>query len=67
MCRGDLSAGGKYCLGFGGATVDKQISTHILEAIRPLSLEASLKAAQSSEAAQRDTTQALPLQMQQVA
>jgi len=66
VCRGDFSAGGTYCLGFGGATVDKQISTQILEAIRPLSIEASLKAAQSYEAAQRDTTQALHLQMQQV-
>jgi DNA invertase Pin-like site-specific DNA recombinase len=66
VCRGDLSAGGTYCLGFGGATVDKQISAHILEAISPLALEASLKAAQSYEAAQRDTTQALRLQRQQV-
>jgi DNA invertase Pin-like site-specific DNA recombinase len=43
VCRGDFSAGGKYCLGFGGATVDKQISAQILEAISPLTLEASLK------------------------
>lgn len=36
LCRGDLSAGGQYGLGFGGATVDKQISEHVLEAISPL-------------------------------
>jgi hypothetical protein len=34
--RGDCSAGGQYCLGFGGATVDKQISEQVLEALSPL-------------------------------
>ena len=56
----------QYCLGFGGATVDKQISEQVLETISPLTLEASLQAAQSYEAAQRETTQALRLQIQQV-
>jgi DNA invertase Pin-like site-specific DNA recombinase len=66
LCRGDFSAGGKYCLGFGGATVDKQISKQVLEAISPLAVDASLKAAQSYEEAQRETTKALRLQIQQV-
>ena len=65
-CRGDFRASGTDGLGFGGATVDKQSSTQILEAIRPLSIEASLKAAQSYEAAQRETTYALRVQIQQV-
>jgi hypothetical protein len=59
-----LSAGGQYCLGFGGASIDKQISEQVLETISPLTLEASLQAAQSYEAAQRETTQALRLQIQ---
>ena len=63
---GDFSAGGQYCLGFGGATVDKQISEQVLEAISPLALDASLKAAQAYEEAQRETTKALRLQIQQV-
>lgn len=66
VCRGDFSAGGRYCLGFGGATVDTRISEQVLETISPLTLEASLQAAQSYEAAQRETTQALRLQIQQV-
>jgi len=66
VCRGDFSAGGQYCLGFGGASVDKQLSEQILETISPLTLEASLQAARSYETAQRETTQALRLQMQQV-
>jgi hypothetical protein len=67
LCRGDCSAGGKYCLSFGGATVDKQISKQVPEAISPLALDASLKAAQSYEEAERETTKALRLPMQQVA
>src|SRR3989475_2614223 len=66
VCRGDFSAGGQYCLGFGGASIDKQISEQVLETISPLTLEASLQAAQAYEAAQCETTHALRLQMQQV-
>jgi hypothetical protein len=66
VCRGDLSAGGQYCLGFAGASMDKQISEQVLETISPLTLEASLQAAQAYEAAQRETTQALRLPMQHV-
>jgi Recombinase/Recombinase zinc beta ribbon domain len=36
VCRGDCSAGGQYCLGFGGASVEKQLSEQILETISPL-------------------------------
>ena len=36
LCRGDWSAGGQYCLGVGGATVEKQSSEQVLEAISPL-------------------------------
>src|SRR5262249_14645934 len=66
VCRGDFSAGGRYCLGFGGAMVAKRIGEQVLETIRPLTLEARLQAAQSYEGAQRETTQALRLQIQQV-
>jgi hypothetical protein len=66
LCRGDFRAGGQYCLGLGGATVEKPISKQVLEAISPLAVDASLKAAQSYEEAQRETTKALRLQIQQV-
>jgi len=26
LCQGDFGSGGKYCLGFGGATVDQRVS-----------------------------------------
>jgi DNA invertase Pin-like site-specific DNA recombinase len=36
VCRGDFRAGGQYCLGFGGASRDTQMSEHVLETISPL-------------------------------
>jgi hypothetical protein len=67
VCRGDFRAGGRYCLGFGGAMGDQRIGAPILETLSPVTLEASLQAAQSYEAAQRETTQALRRQIQPVA
>ena len=66
LCKGDFSAGGAYCIGFGGATVDKKISEQVLEAISPLTLEASIQAAQSYENYRSDHIQCLQLQIQQV-
>jgi DNA invertase Pin-like site-specific DNA recombinase len=66
VCRGDVSAGGQYWLGFGGASIEKQSSEQVLETISPLTLEASVHAAQSYEAAQHETPHALRWQMQQV-
>jgi hypothetical protein len=66
VCRGDCRAGGPYCLGFGGASIEKQSSAQVLETISPLPVEASLQAAPSYAAAQRETTHALRLQLQQV-
>jgi hypothetical protein len=65
VCRGDCSAGGPYCLGFGGASVDKQSSAQVLETSSPLTFEASRQAAQAYDAAQHETTPTLRLQMQQ--
>src|ERR1700682_2626275 len=56
LCRGDYDDGGQYCIGFGGAMVDRRLSEELLKAISPLGVEASLKAMEelsSGEAAQR--------------
>jgi hypothetical protein len=66
LCQGDFSAGGGYCIGFGGASVDKKISEQVLEAISPLTLEASIQAAQSYENHHSDQIKCLQLQIQQV-
>jgi DNA-binding NarL/FixJ family response regulator len=41
---GDFQSGGSYCLGFGGATVDRRLGEHILAAISPQGVETSLVA-----------------------
>lgn len=45
ICRGDYESGGRYCLAFGGSTVDKRFSKELLEIISPYGLEASIEAA----------------------
>ena len=56
LCKGDYDDGGQYCLGFGGASVDRRLGQELLKVISPLGVEASLKAIaelNSGEAAQR--------------
>jgi DNA invertase Pin-like site-specific DNA recombinase len=44
LCKGDYDDGGQYCIGFGGASVDRRLGQELLKAISPLGVEASLKA-----------------------
>ncbi len=44
LCSGDFQTGGRYCLGFGGATVDRRLSEVILNALSPYGLQASIAA-----------------------
>jgi DNA invertase Pin-like site-specific DNA recombinase len=44
LCRGDYDDGGPYCLGFGGASVDRRLSQELLRVISPLGVAASLRA-----------------------
>jgi Recombinase/Recombinase zinc beta ribbon domain len=56
LCKGDYDDGGPYCIGFGGAMVDRRLSEELLKVISSLGVEASLKATEelsSGEAAQR--------------
>src|SRR6266403_5023582 len=58
LCRGDYDDGGQYCLGFGGASVDRRLGQELLKVISPLGVEASLKALEELSAgdiAQRAT------------
>jgi hypothetical protein len=55
-CKGDYDDGGQYCIGFGGAMVDRRLSEELLKAISPFGVAASLKAMEelsSGETAQR--------------
>ena len=56
LCKGDYDDGGAYCLGFGGALVDRRLSQELLKVISPLGVEASLRALEelsAGDAAQR--------------
>ena len=59
LCKGDYDDGGQYCIGFGGATVDRRISDEVLKVISPLGVAASLKAIEELSAG--DTAQRLAL------
>ena len=56
LCKGDFDDGGPYCIGFGGASVDRQVSHEVLHVISPLGIEASRQAIEdlcNGDAAQR--------------
>ncbi len=56
LCKGDFDDGGRYCLGFGGASVDRRLGHELLKVIAPFGVEASLRALEelsAGDAAQR--------------
>jgi DNA invertase Pin-like site-specific DNA recombinase len=66
LCDGDFSSGGHYCLGFGGASVDKRVSEEILNAISPLGVAASVAAIEQLSDKGSDRRAALTRQLQQL-
>ena len=40
-----LTDGGQYCVGFGGASVDRRVGQELLRVISPLGVNASLSGA----------------------
>lgn len=65
-CKGDYDAGGKYCLAFGGSTVDRRFSEEMLKVVSPLGMRASLEAVQRLESKTNDRRSALERQIQQM-
>ncbi len=65
-CKGDYDAGGKYCLAFGGSTVDRRFSEEMLKAVSPLGMRASLEAIQRLHSKTNDRRSALERQIQQM-
>lgn len=66
VCSGDFASGGQYCLGFGGASVDKRFSEELLKALSPHGLQASLAAIEQLSHQGSDQRAALQRQIQQV-
>jgi hypothetical protein len=44
LCRGDYESGGKYCLAFGGGTVDRKFSEELLKVLSSYGMRASIEA-----------------------
>jgi len=65
LCSGDYANGGSYCLGFGGATVDKRISQEVIAVISPMGVHASLEAQRRLQQADSAQARALGKQLEQ--
>jgi DNA invertase Pin-like site-specific DNA recombinase len=44
LCKGDYDDGGQYCIGFGGALVDRRLGDEVLQVISRWGIDASLHA-----------------------
>jgi hypothetical protein len=66
LCKGDYDDGGHYCLGFGGASVDRRLSQGLLKVISPFGMEASLKALEELSAGDVAQRAALSSKLQQL-
>jgi len=65
LCVGDFPAGGRYCVGFGGATVDRRIGEEVVRVLSPLGVRASLEALEQRRAADTARRDALARQLEQ--
>ena len=65
-CKGDFDAGGKYCLTFGGAGVDRRFSQELLKVLSPLGMRASLEAIERLCSREQEQRQALQRQLDQL-
>jgi DNA invertase Pin-like site-specific DNA recombinase len=66
LCKGDFDAGGKYCLAFGGSTVDRRFSEEILQVVSSRGVKAGLKAIQRLSEQDGKKQRAMELQLQQL-
>jgi DNA invertase Pin-like site-specific DNA recombinase len=65
LCLGDFQAGGRYCLGFGGSTVERRITEEVLGALSPLGVCASLHALEQLQVTDRARRDALGRQLEE--
>ena len=66
ICRGDYESGGKYCLAFGGRTVDKKFKKELLGAVSPYSMQASIKATKMLSTKEEDKVKAFEQKINQL-
>lgn len=63
-CKGDYASGGRYCLAFGNATVDKRFGAELVKVISPLGAKASLEALDRLCCEHEDRQQAFASQLE---
>src|SRR5437660_8456577 len=66
LCKGDYDAGGQYCIGFGGSSVDRRGGQGLLKAIAPWGVEAGLRAVEELSAGRAAQRAALSRQLGQL-
>jgi DNA invertase Pin-like site-specific DNA recombinase len=66
LCRGNYDDGGEYCIGFGGASVDRQLSQELLKVISHFGVEASLQAIEELSAGDAEERAALSSKLEQL-
>lgn len=66
LCKGDYNAGGKYCIAFGGATVDRRFSRELLNVLSPMGLRGALEALDRMHSDGEGQAQALQRQIEQL-
>jgi DNA invertase Pin-like site-specific DNA recombinase len=66
ICRGEYESGGKYCLAFGGSTVDKNFSKELLRVLSPYGIEASIEAAKRVSSEEAEKKKAMKQKIQQL-
>ena len=64
--KGDYDDGGQYCLGFGGASVDRRLDEEMLKVISPLGVEASVRALEELSAGDVAQRAALSSKLEQL-
>src|ERR1700681_204256 len=66
LCKGHYDDGGQYCIGFGGASVDRRLGQELLTVISPFGVEASLKALEALSAGDAAQRAALSSKLEQL-
>jgi hypothetical protein len=66
VCKGDFDDGGQYCIGFGGATVDRRLSEELLKVRSPFGVQASMKAIEELSSGETAQRAALSSQLEQL-
>ncbi len=66
LCKGDFDSGGKYCIAFGGATVDRRFGKELMKVLSPLGIKASVEAIERLCSKEDERREALGRKLEQL-